>query len=145
MPLQKVTLDVDVPEGYEATGEWRRPIGDEPHIIGDGRVMVAHPNDFGARMLYRIILRKLPDPVEEWLAQHPWLPEGRWVYRFASSPKCWGISQAQPYPDDTALTTYSTAVGKCSVNAFQFAGVLGQTFTPPPVDCLRVKRTKPCP
>lgn len=139
MPLQKVTIEVDVPEGYEATGEWRWPRTGEPALTTTGRAFCAHADDECGRRGARIILRKLPDPVEEWLAQHSWLPVGRWVYRHHGG--YWWITDKQPEPHRDA---YDVSDASYDIGVEEIARVFGHTFTPPPVDCLQVKRTKPC-
>ena len=135
MPLQKVTLEVDVPEGYEATGEWRWPRTGEPALTTTGRAFCAHADDECGRRGSRIILRKLPDPVEEWLAQHPWLPEGCYVYR------CQGelfISRWEPHS-----SKYGYRCNDCgrALELRTFAAIAGKEFYGPPVDCLQVKRS----
>lgn len=128
MPLQKVTIEVDVPEGYEATGR----------VMTYGKTMHASEDEYLATRLY---LRKLPDPVEEWLAQNSWLPEGRWVYRHHGG--YWWITDEQPEPCRDAYDASDDA--SFDIDAEEAARVFGYTFTPPPVDCLQAKRTKPCP
>lgn len=124
MPKQKVTIEVDVPEGYEATGR----------VMTYGKTMHASEDEYLATRLY---LRKLPDPVEEWLARHPWLPEGRWVYRWHNK---WFISISRPAPLQSDADNGFGATGSVA-DLGGVASVLGHTFTPPPVDCLQVKRT----
>jgi len=55
-----VTLDVDIPEGYEATGEFRSALKGEYFIADIGRLMGPAGKDFGGGP--RIILRKLEPP-----------------------------------------------------------------------------------
>jgi hypothetical protein len=57
---QRVTLELDVPDGWEATGEWRPPEPAEPYLDPIGQV-VKNPG----RSIYRVLIlrRKLPETV----------------------------------------------------------------------------------
>ena len=58
MSKQTVTLELEVPEGYEATGEWRHAHADEISLGKNG-----HTHRHAAASLnYQIILRRIPSP-----------------------------------------------------------------------------------
>lgn len=60
MPLQTITLNVDIPEGYEATGEFRLPLKGEAYLDKYGEVIIASYNYCGDGSY--IILRKTWTP-----------------------------------------------------------------------------------
>lgn len=124
MPKQTVTLEIDVPEGYEATGD---------SMSYQGGL------DFSGReyVIARACIRKLPDPVEDWLKAHPWLPEGRWVYRWSTS---WYITDIQPEKLAGDLGYNSSQWAAFDSKPKDLAAIFGHTFTPPPVDLVQVKR-----
>ena len=76
MSKQKIEIEVDVPEGYEATGEYRIPYERNDYWLGDFGVAS------GPSSCHRIILRKLPDPIPEVEGPIGW-PELKWA---AKSP-----------------------------------------------------------
>lgn len=76
--IHKITIDVEVPDGYEPTGEYRWPNPNEPFLAYTGNVVTMPIGDTVGRRGNRIILRK------KW-AFPAWFPNGRWlVYRYGS-------------------------------------------------------------
>lgn len=63
MPQQTIEITVDVPEGYELTGEYRVPGKYESYLSLGGDVLIAHCSHVGTAAY--LILRKLPDPDPE--------------------------------------------------------------------------------
>lgn len=61
----KVTIDVDVPEGFEATGEYRHPERNEFYLTATG--FPRHPED-NCGGWSGLILRKLPPPAPTYRA-----------------------------------------------------------------------------
>ena len=58
MTIQQITISVDIPEGLEATGEFREPRNKEHFINAHGDMEIAL-HDFSYP---RIILRRKPEP-----------------------------------------------------------------------------------
>ena len=75
MPKHTIVIEVDVPEGYEVTGEYRKPRYGEPFLGRNGVVEAkSYHHD------PRIILRKLPDPIPEVEGPIGW-PELKWAVK----------------------------------------------------------------
>ena len=110
--MQEVTVKMNVPAGYKATGEYRVPQQGEPFLfksgvnIGDGHVGEYH------------ILRKSWTP-------EPWMPEGAWLFKLGGY---WFISCSSPDGVDSRHLAY------------ELARLHGGTFTPPPVDKIQIKK-----
>jgi hypothetical protein len=126
MPQQTITLTIDVPEGYELTGEFRPPKQGEQVRCDDGRVIAA-PHDFCAPFF---ILRRTWQPPA-------WIPDGVWVYRMYQD--AWFITNMEPITRDGHYTMRHD-VNAVAVDANSLAGLHNDTFTPPPVNKIQVKR-----
>lgn len=86
-----------------------------------------------------LIMRRKQSPVEKWIADHPWIPEGLWVYRFAFGT--WHVSDVKPVRDADSIEAYSHATYSHYCCAQNLAALFGHTFTPPPVNLVEIKRT----
>lgn len=106
--IQKITIDVEVPDGYEATGEWRWPNADEPFLTVAGTVCTMHIGDTVGRRGNRIILRK------KW-AFPAWFPNGWWLMY------CGGDWYVRDY----------VCGAKHVVKAEAAYAIHGEVFTPP--------------
>ena len=77
---QEITITVDIPEGYEATGEFRYPVSGELYLVENESCADRASSEqiFGRR---RFILRKKWTPPEflrpGWIAQ---MFDGRWFW-----------------------------------------------------------------
>ena len=69
MMIKEITIDVDIPEGYEETGEFRTPKAGDIYFSAGGNKAVKTSTDF-EREKY-IILRKKEPPID-------WMKTG-WV------------------------------------------------------------------
>ncbi len=87
MSKQKIEIEVDMPEGYEATGEWRATQG-EPWLAGSGLTSTMKS------VVPQIILRKLPDPIPEVEGPIGW-PELKWAFK-SSEHKKWAVFSHKP-------------------------------------------------
>ena len=138
--IQEVTIKVDVPDGYEATGEWRQPNPGEPHIVGSGEVREVHVNDYFGKLMHRLILRKKPDPVGLYLQGLPAsTPEGLWIYRACNGE--WKVTNQEPMP----LGDGYCVQGNSKIAAHTFFSVLGHDFVEPEVNLIQIKRPAPSP
>ena len=81
MPKQKIEIEVDIPDEYEATGEYRLPLRGEHFLASDGHVYRADFNYMSAA--YPIVQKAWQWP--EWL-KAPYIamsPTGWWyAYRY---------------------------------------------------------------
>lgn len=72
--IQTLTINVTVPDGYEATGEYRKPLPMEWWLTNNGQPHFSPATDHVALNNNRIILRKkwaLPDWFRpEWVLEH---------------------------------------------------------------------------
>ena len=84
MSKQTLTMELDVPDGYELTGEVRPPRRGEPNLTLPGSKFNVAGHDFDCES--RVILRK------GWEAP-AWVPEGCWVYWSADG---WYASLDEP-------------------------------------------------
>ena len=140
MPKQQVTLEIEVPEGWEATGEYRSVRYGETYLGSDwSPTRMTSQRETEAQWP---ILRRKPDPVTEWIASAPAWLEGLWVYRTAGD--CWLVSRTQPTKNSVG-GGFSCFPGDhyTSHSAASLSRLFGESFTPPPVDCLQVVRTNP--
>jgi hypothetical protein len=112
--LQKVTIEVDVPDGKEVEG-----VELAGSSCADGKT---------TEPFYRVKFRP------RWVAP-ACFPEGAWVWLYASS-STWLVSNGEPRED---FTGYYPDKG-VSINAKELAALHGETFTPPPEKKVQVKR-----
>lgn len=118
---QTLTVVLEVPEGYELTGEFREPLkGDTFLMYGDRGGITT-----GSRVFARPILRKVWQPPK-------WLPGGRWVWKFDGR---WWASQTEPRPAeaDKYLGEFVSNDDN-EVDVANLAMLLGVTFNAPPVN-----------
>ncbi len=133
--MPKQTIEIDVPDGCEATGEYRVAVNGEWFL---GTDFCAHQwNGCHSTSGPYPILRRLPDPVEAWLEQHPWLPDGCWVFK---SYHGWRFSSVKP---ELCASGFYAVGSHCPVaQADVFSRICGGGFTPPPCDLVQVVRKK---
>jgi hypothetical protein len=141
MPKQTVTIELEVPEGYEATGEYRCVRYGEVYL--DRGFEAVTMDSQRETNFHWPILRRKPDPVQEWLAACPkWIPEGVWIYRNHNQ---WRASRFEPKPikcDGQGYTSDDCGASLLGIHSVDALVNLLGGFTPPPVDCLQVKRGK---
>ena len=101
MPKQKIEIEVDVPEGYEATGEYRIPYERNDYWLGDFGVAS------GPSSCHRIILRKLPDPIPEVEGPIGW-PELKWAAKLRMGT--WFLCSQEPRKTATAYVGLGTSI-----------------------------------
>lgn len=127
MPTQTITIEVDVPEGWEATGEYRRVTRGERYLTCANGVQYVGtwcPKHEPSGSKY-IVLRKAWQP-------EPWMPEGSWVYK--SEWGSWFLSDTAPdCPHWREGTGFPIA---------NLSKLFGWHFTPPPVDKIQVRHKK---
>lgn len=131
-----ITFDNPDPDNWEGH-EYRRVKPGEFHL-NKGRIELWEFKQ-GSASEY-LVMRRKQSPIEKWIADHPWIPEGRWVYRFSSNR--WFISDKKPESDGDCGVTYSASLDAHSFQADELAAFLGHTFTPPPVNLIEIKRTE---
>lgn len=119
----QVTIDANAPYGYEFVGEYRWPQPGEPWLDSGGNVRVAE-NSLSSRNFNCLILRR------SWVPP-AYLPEGCWLFETADK---WFISDVEPGIGNVA------DLDSARINAKEFAKLHGETFEPPPVTKLQVKR-----
>ncbi len=101
MPKKKIEIEVDIPEGYEATGEYRIP--DEPNDYWLGDFGMAS----GPSSCHRIIFRKLPDPIPEVEGPRGW-PELRWAAKLRTGT--WFLCSQEPRKTAAAYVGSGTSI-----------------------------------
>lgn len=115
---QTFTITVDIPNGYESTGEYRIADASEDYLDGDGIV-----RNSGPTISPVFILRRAWTPPA-------WLPIDNWLY-FRNGQ--WRITNARPVDDGSGR--FSSRVSAVATDVRTFAALHGQTFTPPPEHC----------
>lgn len=107
--IQQITIQIETPEGYEATGEYRFPRVGEPFMSVSGNAVIPTDADSCNRRMNRIILKKV------W-SFPAWFGNGWELRRDFVSPGTW-------------------TVHKSDFGRFMFADALwafhGETFAPP--------------
>lgn len=117
--IQQITIQIEPPAGYEATGEYRNATPGEPFLTLTGGAQTIHNNDQCGRKGKRIILRKV------W-AFPSWFAAGWWI------------------KNSDTVNNWITVCEPMGGGRFMFCDVLwafhGETFTPPTVDKLQCVR-----
>lgn len=107
----KIEIEVDIPDGYEATGEYRQPkSGDywiDPKTDELARFPLYHAKD------RRVILRKAWKP-------EPWMPKNGCRLKYRESTGAWEFVR----PSSRSTYIY--------IDANELAEMFGHTFSPPP-------------
>ena len=122
MSKQTLTVDLDVPEGYELTGELRLPKRGET-ILCPKEVVKYIYTDHITDMCP--LLRKVWKPPA-------WLPNGCWVYRFCDD---WYVSTTEPQSCDSGKSYRSP----CNFGMLELVRLFGGEFVPPSVNNIQVK------
>ena len=133
MPEQEITIKLNVPEGYELTGEYRTPRYADAYLTIIGNISGCRHFVKGSRF----ILRK------KWRAPD-WIPDGAWVYQHGQTG-VWWVARSKPSYDDrygSGVWLDGTGDGTGDVHAMSIARLHNDTFSPPPVDCIQVQRSK---
>ena len=137
MSKQKVTVEIDVPDGYKATGELRYPVPLVDYYLLINPVRVGHLKSLQSTTGPRFILRKSWEPPA-------WLPDGCWVYLNGHSKK-WIVTNKEPewYRGFGSCidgcwenADYATCIGADELASIHY----GETFTPPPVEKIQIDR-----
>ena len=128
MPKQTVTVEVDCPAGYELTGEYRVPRKDEWYLCG-GIAQQCEGHDY--RYATYFILRKLWQPPS-------WLPDGCWCYKNTAND--WYVTDKEPLPELDRVRKCTAQSDALCFSANALAKLHGETFVPPPVDKIQIKR-----
>lgn len=132
MPEQEITIKLDVPEGYELTGEYRKPRLDESYLFHSNSLWCC-----GSVKTEEFILRK------KWQAPD-WIPDGAWVYQHGQTG-VWWVARSKPSYDDrygSGVWLDGTGDETGDVHAMSIARLHNDAFSPPPVDCIQVQRSK---
>lgn len=103
MAKQKFEIEVDIPEGYEATGEWRRPKLGDLYLDVDGRIMRAD-FDFNSHC-YHILRKKFVAPA--WLTNWKYIARSR-----LGSVTMWGDGP-EPFPTKDGYWCRQYEPGSC--------------------------------
>lgn len=118
MTKQKIEVEVDFPDEYEATGEFRMPSDGEYYITREGCVMDRNAQVNGPQ----IILRKKYEPPK-------WLKPGTWIYENDGK---WFASNREPSRCCAGyISNHPSVTTKLSNDLFP-------SFTPPPVNLYRI-------
>ena len=121
MSKQTLTVDLDVPEGFELTGEYRTAIHDEYYLIDNHLVGCCLINTRSDK--YPILREAWKPPA--------WLPNGCWVYKFYDD---WFVSTTEPQP--FGVESYRSPSNFVMLELFR---LFGGEFMPPPVNKIQVK------
>lgn len=138
MPLQKVTLSIDIPEGYEATGEYRVPRAGECILTDQG----VEPCDAGDLCLSYLIVREKWQPPD-------FLSDGAWVWKDYSGEFCVSHTTNRDYCAEPKSNVSSEDAtywvprenGQVAVARLRdLCLLLGVDYVPPPTAKLQVRR-----
>jgi hypothetical protein len=121
---QTFQLTLDVPDGWEATGEYREPTALENYLTREGRVGTG----IGPAGISCFILRRAWVPPT-------WMPIDNWLY---NNSEQWRVTNRAPrVPTPESGGWGRSVTGAITVEARVLAALYGQTFTPPPAHCNR--------
>jgi len=123
MPKQKIEIEVDVPDGWEVTGEYRKPLDHEPYISKEGWLAERNIGVDGPR----IILRKKYVPPA-------WLKPGTWLFFNGVD---WFATNVKP---ESSGTLYQGVQGPCVCS--RLAKELFPDFVPPPTNPYQIPEQK---
>jgi hypothetical protein len=129
---QQLTIGVEVPAGYEATGEFRWPKAGEPFLTNSGTASNSSANDVCGLSQNRIILRKLWSFPE-------WFGKGWWLYKNCHSSN-WLVTDCEPsvHSIGSCMVGWQQAwPGSACITATELWQFHGEEFTPP--SCERLK------
>lgn len=131
--MHKETIEVtlDVPDGYELTGEYKEPNkdGSDSFIGYDGTKLSGHSLDTYGRK--RFILRQAWTPPA-------WMPEGYWLYRMNSSD--WFLAKNQPRE---IIQLGGTSGGFYSTDGLSVCKITGISRNDlPRIHCIQIKHAK---
>lgn len=122
--IQQITISVEAPAGYEATGEYREASPGEPFLTLTGGAQTIHNNDQCGRKGKRIILRK------QW-AFPAWFKNGWWLYNCGSNR--WAACELQPICPPNVYW-------EKAIEANRLWEFHGETFVAPPVPSIQCVR-----
>jgi hypothetical protein len=94
---QQITIEVDIPEGWEATGEYRKPTDCDHWLPADGGPVIR-----GAYPFLRVILRKRQPPIAD-DAWPDWVAEGAWYGRDEDGDAY--LYKNKPFTGDSSFRT----------------------------------------
>lgn len=121
---QTFNLSIEVPDGYEATGEYRTPTNGETYLTPGG-VVATGP----AEERYFILRRGWIPPT--------WLPVDNWLY---NNSEQWCITNREPRQGRPNEWPRAGA-GGVTISVKSLALIYGQTFiSPPETSNMRVYR-----
>lgn len=113
---QTFSLSIDVPDGYEATGEYRKAVSGDIILLSDGTAMAWVALSPTAEKHF--ILRRAWTPPT-------WLPIDNWLYFNGSK---WRLTNRQPRMLNNEV---QLATGATVVDVAVLAAILGQTWSAP--------------
>ena len=106
----KIEIEVDIPEGYEGTGEYRRPKNGDYWIDPKTDELASFPTHLAKDRC--VILRKAWTP-------EPWMPKGC-LLKYRESTRAWEFGRR---------SSRSTHI---YLDANELAEMFWHTFSPPP-------------
>lgn len=116
---QTFSITVDVPQGYEATGEYRPAIGEEIYLDRDSEGGIeAGPSRAGSHFILR----------RAWMPP-TWLPIDNWLYWNGSE---WKITNRPPRPRAGAPNLLIATTGAATMSVATLAVFYGHTWVAPP-------------
>jgi hypothetical protein len=124
--IQHLHLSVEIPSGYVATGEYRKPLFGEYFLTVGGTAQTVQTPDKCALNNYRIILRKV------W-SFPAWFAKGWWLY-FNCHSQLWLVTTHRPEPayGMGPLNHWQQGgSGGPLLNAVELWQFHGEEFTPP--------------
>lgn len=129
----ELTIRVEVPDGYELTGEFRIPVRGERVLFHTGQetaveIVTEYMLNVAPKRP-RIIVRRA------WIAPS-WIPDGAWVYQTPCNE--WFMISERPKESSIDGRYYHPEWKQKAVPLAQLAATHRAVFNPPPVNCIQV-------
>ena len=136
MHKETVTIEVDVPDGYKLTGEYRQSRHGEYVMDCWGEVFYEQRQRGSKLIKYFILETRATWTLPDWLA---WLPDDCWLYR--NNYGCWTVSNMEPTTvmGCGSLNGLNLKERGTSLDIAALLRVIDQIWNPPPVDCIRIR------
>jgi len=135
MAEQKITLRMTAPEGYELTGEYRPVYDNELYLDQFGHVLRWDLGSVSDGSYF--VVREVPKR-PEWLPP-AYIPDGAHVWKHRGN-HLWYMSKNRPLSAPGGWDPFG-CLARC-VPLSELAALHHETFNPPPVDYIHVKREK---